>query len=207
MAYAIPSGAVIEVSIIGRQDGQEVMNVYHYYMQKEGGIDDGRAAALNVTTTFGNALGVFGTWLDCVTNQVDNILIYGQWITPNRFKRVQRPAAVATEGNVLLDGLPSNCQASITLRGEQADRHNTGRKAMPGVPVDWVTNSVINPANLVTYDAHAQTLLNTFVGLEGEQYLPVIFNRVTPELSPQIVEAFTQDTIRIERRRTVRVGS
>lgn len=205
--YSIPSGAIIEVTISGRQDGQQVLNVYHYYMEKEGGIDDGRAAAEGVMSTFCNAGGPFDTWLNCVTNQVDNVLVYAQWITPQRFKKVPRVAAAPTEGAVLLDGLPSNCQASITLRGEQADRHNTGRKAMPGVPVAWVTNSVINAVDQATYDTHAQTLLATQLGAEGERYTPVIFNRRTPELSPIIVEAFIQPTIRVERRRTVGVGA
>lgn len=207
MPIPLPSGSIAEITFEGRQDGQTVMNVIHYYMEKAGGIDDARQSMnMLLAWVVGGPPAMLGKYLDCLTNQVDNIEVYGQWISPTRLTYQQAGGGPYT-GAILLDGLPSNCQASITLRGDIADRHNLGRKAMPGVSIGAVLNSELTGAAKLVYQDFANTLLEVFVGPEGEEYKPVILNRVTPELSPVITEVFVQDTIRVERRRTVRVGA
>lgn len=196
----------MEITAEGKLAGQLVMNVWHYYMEKEGGIEDGRAAALDVMNTIQIGGGWWDDYLACMCDQVTDVHLYAQWITPQRYAYITSPLLAAT-GVIGTDPLPPNDQASITLRSERAGRHSIGRKAIAGVPVASVTNGILQPAYIALLNALADKLDDVYVGDEGEDYTPVIFNRVTPELSEVIVEGFGQTTVRVERRRTVGVGA
>lgn len=206
MAYPVATGSVLEVTLEYHFNGQLCMNVHHYYMQKSGGIEDGKAAALAVLNWWENAGGQLSAYQDVTTAAVTDMILYGQWITPVRHAYVQS-AGGAVAGAGPAPGLPQNSQVAITQRGDVADRHNIGRKAVGAVPRAWEALGVLVPVGKGFYQDLADKLLQDHIGPEGEEYLPVIFNRQTPELSPQITETFVQDTLRVERRRTVGLGA
>lgn len=206
MAYPVASGGVLELTFEGQLHGQQVMNVYHWYMQKVGGIDDGFAAATAFLAWIQGASTIWDTYLQCCSDEYGNIQAYAQWITPLRYRYVVGAAAPAT-GALAAASMPVNVQGSITMFGDEANRHNIGRKAIPGIPVDNVDSSIVDALQLTRYQEHMDQLLQDFVGPEGEDYSLVIFNRAEPELSPYVVDGFPQPTVRVERRRTVRVGS
>lgn len=206
MAYPVSSGAVLELTFEGTHNGQTVMNVWHWYMQKEGGIEDGLASATAFLVWIKGASTIWDTYLDCISEDVINIQAYAQWITPVRYRYIV--AAGAPEpGARAAFSLPQNVQGSITFFGDEANRHNLGRKAMPGVTSDDVVNGEVGAALKTDYQSLADAVLQDFVGPEGEDYSLVIFNRATPELSPYVMGGFPQDSVRVERRRTVRVGT
>lgn len=206
MAYAIPSGAVLEVTAEYHVNGQLCMNVWHYYMERDGGITDGREAALNALTILNPVGKLFETFRNCISDTVDDILFYAQWITPQRYAYVVTPVGPQA-GTVASVPYPQNVSVACTMKGDQADKHNLGRKAMGGVPEDFGANGLLTNLAMVAYQVFCDECRESFVGVEGEDYSPVIFNRATPELSPVITESFPQPSLRVERRRTVGVGA
>ena len=154
---------------------------------------------------FRGAGGQLDAYRGCMWTGIDDILLSAQWITPVRHAYIIDPAGPVA-GQQLGDVLPVNVQISLTLRGEDADRHNIGRKEMGGVIAAFLTGSNLNAVGRTPYEDFCETLTTEHIGPEGEQYTHVIFNRQTPELSPEVFEAFPQTSSRVTRRRTVGVG-
>lgn len=206
MAYPVSSGAILEVTNEGRHNDQIVMNVFHFYMQNDGGITDGAASAAAFLAWWKGASSIWDDYLACISQDVVGIQAYAQWITPVRYRYVI--AAGAPEpGGYAGPSAPQNVQASLTFFGDEANRRNLGRKALPGVPIDQTTNGKFSNLHIGLMQVLCDSLVQTFIGPEGEEYDYCIFNRQTPELSPLVVGGFPQDTVRVERRRTLRVGA
>jgi len=196
----------LELTCEGRLAGQRVMNVFHYFMQLEGGVDDGHQECLDLMNTLQAGGGFWDKYLACLSADCIEMHMYAQWITDVRFAYVTSPVPDAT-GLAGQPALPPNDGAAITLRGDLADRHNLGRKAIPGVFQDYVVNGNLVLIYFGLLEDFCDKIVLEQVNPSGAEYLPIIFNRATPELSPVITEAFPQHTSRVERRRTVGVGA
>jgi len=206
MAYPIVDGSIAEVSIEMAVNGQNCMSLFHYYLEQDAPVVDGAALMLELLGWFVGAAGPFPEYEDCIPDVVNNMSVYGQWITPDRFRYEIAPAGPFA-GNVANAPLPQNVSAAITKFGDAANRHNIGTLHMPAVPVNFVQDGMISAVGLAAYGALAAVMQDGFISAGGHVLSPVIFNRLSPNDSPYIIGAFTQLTSRVNRRRTVGLGS
>jgi hypothetical protein len=206
MAYPVPLSSVLEYVIRLTVDGQECMSVLHYQYDSGSSIADGKAAL----TDFLNKMRVAGELNDkyrgCIPDEVTDITYRAQWITPQRFRYTF--LAVAPEaGLVAAPTMPSAVSVAITKQAEAANRHGQGTLHMPAVPQSFVTDSMVNGLGGLAYLDLCTKLILPIVLTGGQLMNPVLFRRDDPVLSETIITAFPQATTRVNRRRTVGLGS
>lgn len=206
MAYPIVDGSIAEVSVEMSVNGQNCMSLFHYYLEEEDPVTDGAALLVELLNWFAGGGGPFTAYEECIPDTVIDMSVYGQWITPTRY-RYEIAAGGPFVGDVNSPPYPPNVSAAITKFGEAADRHNIGTLHMPAVPTTFIVDGMISAVGLGAYGGLASVLSNGFVSAAGHALSPVIFNRASPGDSPYIIGAFTQLTSRVNRRRTVGLGS
>lgn len=206
MAYPISPGAVAEVTVEGTYNGQLFMSLFHYRLLNGSTIPDGAATITALINWFAGPSDNLLFYLGCLTNEIDDIQVYGQWITPFRYRYLPQAGGPYTGTGGAL-GYPQNVSAALTKFGEAANRKNIGTLHMPGVVTTFIAGGEITPLGFGAYDGMCAALVTTFVAPGGGEMIPVIFNRSSPATSPRIVGAFTQPTSRTNRRRTVGVGA
>lgn len=202
MPYAVPNGGILEVSIKGKFELQTFLSVFHYRITAAGGTADGDAA-INAADAI---LNVAGGFVDAYADALhaDAILedVIYQWIHPKRYHRV-RKAPVTLTGHVAGTKMPPNVSGPITKKSVTATRHSRGTLHMPAVPASFVIGGTISNAGQIAYNNFALLVVSTGALLG---YEPVLFNRLSPGLSEAIVEAYSETTSRVQRRRTVGLG-
>ena len=204
--YPIPDGGILELRIVATQAGQQVMNVFHYQLDETGGVPDGKLTAQDFLTAVGAPGGLFEEIQQVIVEQINDIELYAQWILPTRYVAVRDPGGPYA-GLVIDDPLPPNNQVAITLRGPLANRHTLGRKGMIGVPRGWEANGLIVDPFLSNYQEAGDAMVLEVNAAGAIKFNPIIYNRTTPGEVVIIDSAQAQRTVRVERRRTVGVGS
>ncbi len=206
MSYVLNLGDIVECTIVGTQYGETTLNVLHY-----------KYTNITPTTNGPAALAALAAWQEgdptAVGQQMTTQLssnwtlasIRCQVIFPTRYAYVLH--TVGTPGSLVQTALPANTQASITKRTTIAGRGKTGRMEVPGIPLLWIDGGALNATGLFNVGEIASKIPNVANLATGTQtWVPVIFQRASPSSSPQIISAQAQDTVRVARRRTVRVG-
>jgi len=137
---------------------------------------------------------------------VDNLLIRYQRIAPTRYlQEVSIPAE--REGRRDPSKMSNNAFV-ITRQGELAGRSNVSNIHIPGVSDTDMEQGFLTAAFLAIAEVFAdKTVEEIDVGFGSGKLVPCAFKRSNPAMSPQMVSAYTQDSVRVMRRRTVRVGS
>lgn len=205
MAYVINSGSIIELAAEYMVNGQQCINLFHYKFVTGAPLPNGRTAIQTVLDGL-DMLGIQTQHAACLSSLVGDITWYGQWIHPTRYAYAIWNAGPKTASgpNTMQ---PVNVGASITKKGEIAARSNVGTTHMGGVPAPWVVASMITAAGLAQYNLLASRMTQGFLLPTTQEFQPVLFSKSAPATSAPIFEAFAQDTSRVERRRTVGVGS
>lgn len=206
MPYNIGAGSILEMSYHGKVDGQLFISQLHYLFATGTTIVDGEAAALEMIDNLNNAGNLSDDYLACIPDEVGGIRLRAQWITPIRYRYVVDPGGVR-QGTVASPSMPSNVAVALTKTGEKANRHNIGTLHMPAVPASFIGDSLLTVLGQIAYDELCSDLPDNFILATGQDLRPVLFNRVAPSTSVQIVQAFPQDTSRVNRRRTVGLGA
>jgi len=202
MAYPIAAGSILEVSEIGRLNEQRVMNTFHYMCTAS--YEDGLATLTLFANAFEAADGVHSRYVECLSEDVTDIQIRYQWITPLRYIYLSRNPAKG-EGQIADGSLPPNTAMTVTKVGELANRHNIGGWHLPGVPLSAQDGGRLSAPQIALLQAFAEEATSEIV-IVAAPFLPVIFNRAEPSESAHAIGFRLQDTIRVERRRTVGLG-
>jgi hypothetical protein len=206
MAYPVPLSSILELVANMTVNGQQCMSVFHYKYNTGSSIPDGRAAAVDFLNKIRVAGALKDAYVGCISDQIVDITWRAQWITPNRFRHVF--LAVAPDaGTAAANPLPVQVSAAITKQAQNATRHGSGTLHMPGVPTSFVVDSLITLVGHTAYLALCDKVILPITLTGGQILDPVLFNRVTPNNSETIIQAFAQNTSRVNRRRTVGVGS
>lgn len=205
MAYSVAAGSILEQRFVGQHNGQTVMSVLHYKFTSGSAITDGRAAAVNINALTQAATGFYFQWIGVCSQELLDVRIVSQWITPARYTAVVTIPAIV-QGGVAAPAFPQNVSIAITKTADQASRHARGTLHMPAVPIPYVDAGMINGAGEIAYAACRNEMFETIVLGTGQTMTPVIFNRANPDLSIINTGGIIQDTARVMRRRTVRVG-
>lgn len=207
MAYTVPVGAILELSIRAKMELQDIMTVLHYRLSSTSPLGDGAAALVAILDQVAGAGQLKDKWLDCVASAVTNTKVVAQWITPERYGFRETQTLPAT-GQLVGNPMPVNAAAAITRRAEGAGRLNVATIHMPGLTKDAVVNGLITDAQQALYMTFGSATLDNIILLTPALTLtPVIFHRASPPLSPRPLNVSIQPTARVMRRRTVGLGS
>lgn len=206
MGYAVAAGSVIAISAEGTLHGQQVMTTFHYKENSLIEIPDGRLAAIEMLTKIHLAGGLAELYLACMSQAVNNVEWYAQWITPTRFAYIAW-SGLPAQGTILEESMPPNVAQVATRRGDRANRHNISNLHLPGVPVPSVVDGRLNAIQADRLQQLATESCDPITLVTGNEMVPVAFWRGNPFSSAQVVEGYPQDTTRVMRRRTVGLGS
>jgi hypothetical protein len=207
----IITGDIIAVTAEFFNNGQQNLNTFHYrYDLLSGGSMTTAEAFTGLSARLNGVDNLFDSYAACLCNDITNIKWYMQVIYSIRFTK----SAVLNDYDVGQNDeapLPQNLAAVITMRGGIANRHNIGNKHIGSVPAAWVQFGAILETGLINYrnlaSIAAAKVSNIAVGTKEFEATPVIYRRAAPQLSAEIETWVAQDTIRVMRRRTLRVGS
>jgi len=207
MPYPVVTGSILELTLEGRHEGQQIMNVFHYKLTSPATLTNGRDAIAAVLIGADAPGGLAALWRACLSIQVTDLTMRGQWIVPERFAYV-RLALTGGSGSVAGDAMPVNTAITVTRRGQEANRQSVGSTHIGGVPAGAITNGQLNVLFLDAYDAFAAKTIQPLLSLDpAYEMSPILFNKEAPGDS-KVPEAYTLNTYaRVMRRRTVGVGS
>lgn len=207
MAYPIANGSILELTLKGKHEGQEVMNVLHYRNTTPSTLTDGALAAITVMEQANEAGGLASLWKACLSAQVTELTMRAQWISPSRWAYITT-TITGGSGTIAGNAMPVNTAISITRRGEAANRHNVGTLHIPGVPATAIVNGVLQPLFIDAYNEFAAATLQPLIALDPPfEMVPVLLNRTEVGASPVPQSYIRHDYTRVMRRRTVGVGS
>lgn len=202
---------VIELSFRGSLFGQRILNVMHYYVAAPGtGTPEQQLLALvsDIQAGTGSVAGLKSHFLDCIAIQYTLDSIRAQRVYPTR--TVYQQVLSGDVGQwTTSDCQESNIAASILKRTLTPGRMGLGRMQMAGLATDAALQGMLNPANQAVPLAvwAADMLLNYVTSAPAVTFSPCLYNPTGAGLrfSP-LVATVVEDTLRVMRRRTLRVG-
>lgn len=208
MPYVISPQSIASVTIVGRHEGQQVMSVFHYRYNGSQQITDGAQALNSLHVQLAGANGILAPWRMCVSEKVTNLKARYQWVAPDRFAFAEQDMPIGDTGAVAGDAMPVNCSAAITKRTQNAGRTEVGTLHMPGIPALRVVNGVLNQDAIDAYTVlRAKMILAVSTTIPAAEFLPVLFHKTSPTISPVFINTSLQGFARVMRRRTVGVGA
>lgn len=208
MAYGIPIGAIIEVTLVGQLDGQTTMSLFHY---KTSGTapTDGATWLVSLIAQVKATNGLRDLYLNCCAQTFELKTITAQMIWAPSPNVSRRPRVVDVQvdqrGTVEEDAEPTLVSVAITKRTDIAGRKGIGTLHMPAVPISFLQNSVITGTALTAYQ-HVADEQNEIIEADSTSATPIIFHRESPDQSPTITGATVETTARTMRRRVVGRG-
>lgn len=203
----IATGAICQVTARSVLNGQAVWNTFHYRLESGFGAPDYILAMDRLHqvmyTDDGSFFDLYKLALTADATLVD--IVY-QVISPIRLMRVVK--TVTDAGEFVGVAETSNLSAVITRRGLNANRRAVGSLHMPsGTATAFITNGEIVAGFSEVLDGVGSKMIQQQVAVDPDEvWTPVIYN---PGATPnyQVVQFYqVQPTVRVMRRRTVRVG-
>lgn len=205
--YSIEVGDILEVRVNYQQSGQQLLNVFHYRYEGSTTITDGQAA-VNTALTFFSADPTcwLNTWQSSASPDCICPNLAGQMIHVLRRPYYTLPGPFPGEG--MGSTLPQNVQLGITKVGSTVGRGKTGRVEVPGITADMIADGMTTVTGMGFLLQLADAMLVKLPASvsETEAFVPIIYRRSNPAASEALTTTRAQDTVRVDHRRTVRVG-
>lgn len=207
MPYTIPPGAIAAVTLLGKHENQQVMNVFHYKVMPVAPITDGRAYLDSFLTLLNTDANLVTAWKNCLSEKCVALQLRGQWIVPQRYAVIDRETAPG-EGTVAGNAYPVNTSCSITRRTDMAGRREVGTIHVPAVPESFLLNGNITEAGVTAYNLLGVESIRRITDPETDgEWIPIHYGRSNPAEPNEITGYVLQPTARVMRRRTVGLGS
>lgn len=203
MPYPINDGAFAQLALMGRVNGQRVMNVFHYRFNGSS-ITDGEARLGVLIDAWDAPLGIAANFLEMLADSYLLETIRAQWILPIRYRYTDN-GAFNQNGTIVADLLPQNTQATIEWRPDVGGSRVNGGTRVGGLPVTANLGGLWTGASRTASDIFAASFILPVTLAEGE-LVPVVFNRLAPATSRVITDWVIKDSLRVLRRRTVGLG-
>jgi len=199
--YAVPVGAILEATIRGSLASQTTLSLFHY-MLNDTAIPDGAAFLTTFNTAFNIAGGVVDKYRLCCCEDFTLNEVRYQWIYPTRFRSVSFAPFIGT-GSIVDQSAPPNVAQVVTKRADVASRRGIGTLHVPSVPNAQIADGKLLGGQLTRLSALGTALSAALVTARMD---PVLLRRDLPAASPIITSTVAQETVRVERRRTVGLG-
>jgi hypothetical protein len=201
----VNNGALLEVIIRSRLAAQNQMTVLHYIIEEMSAPADQFSLLETVDDRLAAADGIYDAIANVSGNDCEFQEVQLQWIHPFRYA-YRRFASMPLIGQYDGVSYPPNVSATITKKGEEANRRNIGSVHMPNVPAGsddeglWVAPVLDLLTTLATRLKTPYTLATTGT------ITPVIYNKDVPANSVKVFTTVVQPEVRVQRRRTVGLG-
>lgn len=211
MAFSISENSIVSLNFDSRHFGQQLLLTTHWSVFS---ISPGSTVDFNefidAWTTVNDTAGELGDqYASSLSEDVIGLNYIYQLIHPVRFVRFISASAF-DGGQVAEPSLPPNASHIITLRADSAGPAFRGNKHIGGVPASWSENGLPTMVALTQYAnlaAELEAVQEVVVGADTVQMQPIIFDRGDPPSSPFVTNFILGQTTRVERRRTVGLGS
>jgi len=207
--YSLLPNDICEVIFHQTYDGSKILSVLHYQFRGPELVEDGRAevnALITSLSTVSSPNQIISSMLDCQVANLAHQFVTGQVVQATRrpYETVLADHAGAYAG----DGLPSNVAAVITKQSALPGRGRSGSLHVAGLGVNTYVDSTFTGAFIALLDTLAGRLTLTVPMTAGVGYNwhPVIWSPRHPTGANDIFGVLPQDTVRVMRRRTLRVG-
>lgn len=207
----LTSGDTIAVTIEGRLFNQQILLTQHYTAVLVTGPGDPVQDVLFALHTRLDAAGkLYQAYALCLSSEMVGLRCKLQDIWPIRYSYIEEEPTVVT-GGVLEDSMPPNVSQTITLAGITAGRGFTGTKHISAVPLSFTENGMptigsVGPMSALANELRASVaVVTTFASTYD--FNPILYKRAAPLDSEPVVTWRLGSTTRVERRRTVGLGS
>lgn len=219
---AVAVGDVWTFALEQRLFGQQVINTFAAIItETPGGVSE----ATWVNNWFADVTGWFnlsGSLRQLIlisqTNQVTHVRWIVQRVTPNPTQVFLMPIATDNVGTVAGDCETGNIALSITRKGLTAGRRSKGRVAIAGIATTGMGSGLFGAGTIAAGDVIGATMKGLTTRVAGDQvgmgfWSPAhdaIVKGVSkhyPALFTGVVTTNTQATVRVQRSRTIGVGS
>lgn len=206
----LSAGSVVLVSFRGGFAGQRVLFTHTYRVLTAGAA--GTSYAQEMAALLNRLVAVnqlWPKWLACLPNNFSGIELRAQAISPVRQVAIVRPQP--EPGTFNAAGQIPNISAAVTLRTALAGRAFVATKHIGPVAESAVEAGFISDALNTPLAEFKNAAITDVVpsGFDVPTYRPVIFHRNPKPGQPSttdVISGAVQDTSRVMRRRTVRVG-
>lgn len=207
----LSSGDIISVIWDTTLYGQQCLLTTHWKHQQVTGTDPDTNDAYTAVLTYFESLGeIHNQLVDIWTTNITGIKIRFQTIYPIRYAADVRTPTISS-GQIDEAAAPSNISAAITLKGELAGARYRGTKHMFGFSQGYWEGDDIKPTSIDILQDLGDALIgdtdNIVVGGATFKWIPVIYHREAPGLSTTPIKAEVNPYVRVQRRRTARLGS
>lgn len=207
---ALPNSAINDgllVSFVGTLASQKVISTFFYRVTANPTPSPWDALYNDIHGELIAPGGLRAEYLNCCPNNYTLQQIRLQVIAPTRLSQVffNQTGQVGAVG---FSAAAPNTAAVITRRGDLGNRRNISTLHVPcAQDASIVTGGVLTVGFSATLGALATEMKNQLDPNFGAVTLkPHIYSKSAPGTITPITQTFTQDTARVMRRRTVRVG-
>jgi len=206
----VVDGAILEFRILQRMSGQTIMNVLHYkYSGAAATVVEGDSVAVIVRDQiFLDPGGIIPT-LKTISNAAWAYEgLEFQWIHPTRYVS-SRVNSLAGPGAAAGSPLPQNVHQTVTKRSIIASKHGVGSFHLTGMSIGDVILGSITAARITAITPIVVKMIEQVdvSAVEGALTMtPTILNKASPISSQNYNQVLIQNTVRVQRRRTVGVG-
>jgi len=206
VATTMQVGDIINITMVGRCNGQTTMTSLHYRLTSVGSLTVHSTWAQAVISKLNTAtVGLAQYYMNACSEQLIAAEWWVQKIYPTRMVKVSG-VSDPSEGVIAEFALPPATSVSLTKRGLVAGRHSIGGVRMPAVPLTWNESGYVSATGLLLYESLCSQLQAPLDGVTIGNLQPVIFNRVSPNISVDVMGMSTEDTLRTMKRRVVGRG-
>jgi hypothetical protein len=197
------------LTLVGGLYGQRIMSTFWYRLNSVTGVVSEIDANDEFRALVVGAGNLVEKYLACCPPEYDLDFVWGQFIAPVRYaKRVT--ATGAEPGTFDTAAHTANLAATITRRSGFATRQSVGSLHVPiGDTETAIENGLITAGLTIALDALADEMLDVQVTATGSvNWVGIINNQPTSDATKYetMTETFPQETVRVMRRRTVRLG-
>jgi len=207
--YNLLANDVAEIIFWQDYQGQTILTVLHYKLVATTTFPDGIAeltALRDHLTTPADPNQILDSLMDCQVADLSHVYQTVQLVYPLR--RPVLSGGTTGPGNQANPGMPSNVAGVVIKQSSVAGRGRAGSLHVGGIARADISGGMVSAGLGTRLETLAGrlTLDVPTTGGVAEVWEPVIWNARTPSSTASIAGAYAQDTARVMRRRTLRVG-
>lgn len=205
MPVGLPNNALIAYTLYYTMFEQRLMNTLHWVYKEDVPVTNYLTYLESVLASLEVANALVDRVAQSCTNAITITHHSAQPVHPDRLVPAVR--TIGQNGSRAISPLPQNTAASITLHGPYGNRKNVAKWQQPGATIEDQESGIWVAGYMTLLGAIATELKKEIGGgaLPGT-LSPIIVTRGEAPGNRFITQATPQDTVRVMRRRTVRLG-
>jgi len=198
-------GDIVQTTLVGSLFGQTIMNTFHYGMETVTGAPTQLAVANEILTKYAVAGGFYDKFLGCCPDNYTLEQVWVQFVLDTRYRK--RVSIQGLPGTFAGSAATANTAAVISRFGAAANRRNQGSVHIAcGSDTTWMNLGVLTVPFINALGQFEPYLFSPLTLATLGTLQPVLIHGTSKLNAIPLIGATTQDTSRVMRRRTVRLG-